>query len=107
MKPEDITAIASSTIAVTLILGTVFYFQQEGEKMLLREERVEQIQLKIKKKTANEKFIKDRDNCKTFFDEDIGYTKCMKSKGWTKRLFNWKWKTKFYFLLKSIQWASY
>ena len=88
MKPEDITAIASSTIAVTLILGTVFYFQQEGEKMLLREERVEQIQLKIKKKTANEKFIKDRDNCKTFFDEDIGYTKCMKSKGWTKRLFN-------------------
>ena len=42
----------------------------------------------IKKKTANEKFKKDRDNCKTFFDEDIGYTKCMKSKGWTKRFFN-------------------
>ena len=88
MKSEDITAIATSTIAVTLILGNVFYFQQEGEKMRLREKRVEKIQLKIKKKTANEKFIKDRDNCKTFFDEDIGYTKCMKSKGWTKRLFN-------------------
>ena len=88
MKSEDITAIATSTIAVTLILGTVFYFQQEGEKMRLREKRVEKIQLKIKKKTANEKFIKDRDNCKTFFDEDIEYTKCMKSKGWTKRFFN-------------------
>ena len=88
MKSEDITAIATSTIAVTLILGTVFYFQQEGEKMRLREERVEQMQLRIKKKTANEKFKKDRDNCKTFFDEDIGYTKCMKSKGWTKRFFN-------------------
>ena len=56
--------------------------------MRLREERVEQMQLKIKKKTAKEKFKKDSDNCKTFFDEDIGYTKCMKSKGWTKRLFN-------------------
>ena len=87
MKSEDITAIATSTIAVTLILGTVFYFQQEDEKMRLREERVEQMQLRIKKKTANEKFKKDRDNCKTFFDEDIGYAKCMKSKGWTKRLF--------------------
>jgi len=88
MKSEDITAIATSTIAVTLILGTFFYFQQEGEKMRLREERVEQMQLKFKKKTANEKFTKDRNNCKTFFDEDIGYTKCMKSKGWTKRFFN-------------------
>ena len=88
MKSEDITAIATSTIAVTLILGTVFYFQQEGEKIRLREERVEQMQLNIKKKTVNEKFKKDRDNCKTFFDGDIGYTKCMKSKGWTKRLFN-------------------
>ena len=46
MKSEDITAIATSTIALTLILGTVFYFQQEDEKMRLREERVEQIQLK-------------------------------------------------------------
>ena len=88
MKSGDISAIATSTIAVTLILGTVFYFQQEDEKMRFREERVEQMQLKIKKKTANEKFKKDRDNCKTFFDEDIGYTKCMKSKGWTKRFFN-------------------
>jgi len=88
MKSEDITAIATSTIAVTLILGTVFYFQQEGEKMRLRRERVEQMQLRIKKKTANEKFKKDRDNCKTFFDQDIEYTKCMKSKGWTKRFFN-------------------
>ena len=88
MKSEDVTAIATSTIAVTLILGIVFYSQQKGEKKLLREEQVEQIQLKIKKKTTNEKFKKDRDNCKTFFDEDIGYTKCMKSKGWTKRLFN-------------------
>ncbi len=88
MKSEDITAIATSTIAVTLILGTVFYFQQEGEKMRLREERVEQMQLKIKKKAANDKFKKDSNNCKTFFDEEIGYTKCMKSKGWTKRLFN-------------------
>ncbi len=88
MKSGDISAIATSTIAVTLILGTVFYFQREGEKMRLREERVEQMQLKIKKKTANEKFQKDRDYCKTFFDEDIGYTKCMKSKGWKKRLFN-------------------
>ncbi len=88
MKSEDITAIATSSIAVTLILGTVFYFQKEAEKMRLREERVEQIQLKIKKTTANEKFRKNRDNCKTFFDDDIGYTKCMKSKGWTKRLFN-------------------
>ena len=58
MKSEDITAIATSTIAVTLILGTVFYFQQEGEKIRFREERVEQMQLKIKKKTANEKFKK-------------------------------------------------
>ena len=88
MKSEDITAIATSTIAMTLILGTVFYFQQEGEKMRLREERVEQMQLKIKKEAANDKFKKDSNNCKTFFDEDIGYTKCMKSKGWTKRLFN-------------------
>ena len=88
MKSEDITAIATTTIAVTLILGAAFYFQQEGEKMRLKEERVEQMKLKIKKKTANEKFKKDRYNCKTFFDEDIGYTKCMKSKGWTKRLFN-------------------
>ena len=88
MKSEDITAIATSTIAVTLILGTVFYFQQEGEKMRLREERVEQMQLKIKKKAANDKFKKDSNNCKIFFDEDISYTKCMKSKGWTKRLFN-------------------
>ena len=47
MKSEDITAIATSTIAVTLILGTVFYFKQEGEKIRLREERVEQMQLKI------------------------------------------------------------
>ena len=56
--------------------------------MRLREVRVEQMQLKIKKKTANEKSKKDRDNCEIFFDDDIGYTKCMKSKGWTKRLFN-------------------
>jgi len=87
MKSEDITAIATSTIAVTLILGTVFHFRKEAEKMRLREERVEQMQFKFKKKAANEKFKKDRDNCKTFFNEDIGYTKCMKSKGWTKRLF--------------------
>lgn len=88
MKSEDITAIATSSIAVTLIVGTVFYSQKEAEKMRLREKGVEQMQLKIKKKIANEKFRKDRDNCKTFFDDDIGYTKCMKSKGWTKRLFN-------------------
>ena len=88
MKSDDITAIATSTIAVTLILGTVFYFQQEGEKMRLREERVEQMQLKIKKKTANEKFKKDRDTCKRVIDDDLAYTKCMKSRGWTKRLFN-------------------
>ena len=88
MKSEDITAIATSTIAVTLILGIVFYYRQEGEKMRLRKERVEQMQLQIKKKSANEKFKKDRNNCKAFFDEDIGYTKCMKSKGWTKRFFN-------------------
>ena len=88
MKSEDITATATSAIAVTLILGTVFYFQQESKKMLIREERVEQMQIKNKKKTANEKFRKDRDNCKTFFDDNIGYTKCMKSKGWIKRLFN-------------------
>ena len=88
MKSEDITAIATSTIAVRLVFGTVFYYQEEVKNKCLRQDRVEQMQLKIKKKTANEKFIKDRDNCKTFFDEDIGYTKCMKSKGWIKRLFN-------------------
>ena len=88
MKSEDITAIATSTISVTLILGTIFYFKQEEEKKLRREERVEQMQLKIKKKSANEKFRKDRDTCKNLFNEELGYTKCMKSKGWTKRLFN-------------------
>ena len=87
MRSEDITAIANSTIAVTLILGTIFYFQQNREEKLLRKERVEQMQLKIKKKSTNEKFKKDRDSCKTYFDNELGYTKCMKSKGWTKRLF--------------------
>ncbi len=88
MKSEDITAIATSTIAVTLIFGTLFYYQQEVEKKRLREDRVEQMQLKIKKKGSNEKFRKDRDTCKTFFNDELGYTKCMKSKGWIKRLFN-------------------
>ena len=45
MKSEDITAIATSTIAVTLIFGTVFYYQQEVEKKRLRKDRVEQMQL--------------------------------------------------------------
>ncbi len=31
MKYEDITAIASSVIAVTLIIGTYLYFPKEGE----------------------------------------------------------------------------
>ena len=88
MKSEDITAIATSTIAVTLILGTIFYFQQESEKKRLREERIEQMQIKVKKKKANEKFKKDRDTCKRVIDDDLAYTKCMKSRGWTKRLFN-------------------
>ncbi len=88
MISEDMTAIANSTIAVTPILGTIFYFQQNHEEKLLRKERVEQMQLKIKKESTNEKFKKDRDSCKTYFDNELGYTKCMKSKGWTKRLFN-------------------
>ena len=88
MKSEDITALATSTIAVTLILATVFYYQQENEKKRFREDRLVQMQLKIKKKISNEKFRKDRDTCKTFFDDELGYIKCMKSKGWTKRLFN-------------------
>ena len=88
MKSEDITAIATSTIAVTLILGTIFYFQQVSEKKRLREERIEQMQIKVKKKKANEKFKKDRDTCKRVIDDDLAYTKCMKSRGWTKRLFN-------------------
>ena len=88
MKSDDITAIATSTIAVTIVLGTVFYFQKEAEKKRLIEERTEKMQLKIKKKSAKEKFTRDRDNCKNFFDGEPGYTKCMKSKGWTKRLFN-------------------
>ena len=52
MKSEDITAIASSVIAVTLIIGTVVYFQKEGEKKRLRQERIEQMQLRMKKEKA-------------------------------------------------------
>ena len=87
MKSEDITALATSTIAVTLILGTVMYFQKENEKKTFREDQLEQMQLNIKKKSANDKFRNDRDTCKNVFKEDTGYTKCMKSKGWTKRIF--------------------
>ena len=48
MKSEDITAIATSTIAVRLVFGTVFYYQEEVKKKCLRQDRVEQMQLKIK-----------------------------------------------------------
>ena len=40
MKSEDITAIATSIIALTLILGTVFHFKQEIEKNRFREKRI-------------------------------------------------------------------
>ena len=46
---------------------------------------------------------KDRDNCKTFFEEDIGYTKCMKSKGLIKRFFIENEKQNFTFYKKSTK----
>ena len=88
MKSEDITALATSTIAVTLLLGTFFYFQKESEKKRLREDKIEEIQMKIKKKNTSDKFNKDRDTCKIYFDDELGFTRCMKTKGWSKRLFN-------------------
>ena len=36
MKSEDITVIASTIIALTLVIGTVVYFQKDGEKKRLR-----------------------------------------------------------------------
>ena len=50
MKSQDITAIATSIIAINLILGTILYFHQEAEKKLFREERIQQMQLKKKEK---------------------------------------------------------
>ena len=88
MKSEDITALATSTIAVTLLLGTFFYFQKESEKKRLREDKIEEIQMKIKKKNTSDTFNKDRDTCKVYFDDELGFTRCMKTKGWSKRLFN-------------------
>ena len=43
MKSQDITAIATSIIAVFVIVGRIFYLQKEGEKIRLRQERYEQI----------------------------------------------------------------
>ena len=43
MKSQDITANATSIIAVIVIVGRMFYLQKEGEKTRLRQERYEQI----------------------------------------------------------------
>ena len=105
MKSQDITAIASSTIAINLILGSVLYFHQEAEKKLFREERIEQMQLKKKDKIKinkekawyeNYKKVKDKEGlemiyrkykkdietCKKSFDEVEKYFKCMTEKGY-------------------------
>ena len=112
MKSEDITAIASSVIAVTLIIGTVVYFQKEGEKKRLRQERIEQMQLRMKKEKAKqlrierenrekkERYKKYREDVSKCRDEqyskgepfDIGtpnitYRACMTRKGYSEDKF--------------------
>ena len=105
MKSEDITAIATSIIALTLILGTVFYFQKEIEKNRFREQRIEKMQLKKQKsmrimeeKEWNEKYKRSKDKeglkkiyqqyqvdrkiCKTFESDYAGFLECMIKKGY-------------------------
>ena len=116
MKSQDITAIATSIIAINLILGTILYFHQEAEKKLFREERIEQMQLKKKEKIRinNEKawhdkykkvkdkeglekiyqkYKKDIETCKKSFNQFAGYFKCMTEKGYRENFiksFNYK-----------------
>ena len=105
MKSEDITAMTTSIIALTLILGTVFHFKQEIEKNRFREKRIEKMQLKKQKTTRmmeekewNEKYkrIKDKEGlgeifrqykvdsmtCKTSDSDYAAFLECMIKKGY-------------------------
>ena len=71
MKSEDITVIASTVIALTLVIGTVVYFQKEGEKKRLRQERIEQMQLNMRKE--KERLLREQGDRKRYqkYREDI------------------------------------
>ena len=74
MKSEDITAIATTVIAVVVIVGGIFYFQKEGEKKRLRQERIEQMQLNMKKE--KQRLLREQGDRERYkkYREDI--TKC-------------------------------
>ena len=96
MKSQDITAIATSIIAAVVLFGGLYYFQKEGEKKRLRQERYEQMQLNMKKEKARllrergererereryEKYRQDITDCGgAYFKEK--YKACMTKKGY-------------------------
>ena len=96
MKSEDITAIATSVLAVTVLLGTILYFQQEREKKNLKKEWMEQRQDNIKKGIPNLEVIKikkakykkwrqDVSKCRSkFVGDEEGYLVCMTKKGYSE-----------------------
>ena len=105
MKANQITAFATSIIAVVLIVGGFYYLQKEAETKRLRQERYEQMQLNMKKEKARllreqgerERYKKYRDDITKCNREqfasgkasDIGspnlvYHACMTRKGYPR-----------------------
>ena len=94
MKSEDITAIATTVIAVVVIVGGIFYFQKEGEKKRLRQERIEQMQLNMKKEKQRllreqgdreryKKYREDITDCRGMaWGDTAKYKACMTQKGY-------------------------
>ena len=64
MRSRHITSIATTIIAITLILGTVFYFKEESNNKKQKEEKFEQIKLK--------------DGVKKLIDEEKGWFEIIK-----------------------------
>ena len=108
MKSEDITAIATTTIAITLIVGTVFYIQGEFNIKRLREEKMDKIELKRKEKSRikekkvwdklqkegmdkrrmdkiYKKYKSDKEACKSSISSFGEYLKCMSEKGYREK----------------------
>ena len=108
MRSRHITSIATTIIAITLILGTIFYFKEESNNKKQKEEKFEQIKLKdgVKKLIDEEKgwfeIIKkgkdkqrmdkiyklyklDKKACKSASYDYDDFFKCMSEKGYREK----------------------